>query len=251
MAFDEMLARRLSAGDFEGAVRVYGWTPPCISIGYHQSVATLDLDKSRSGGIDVVRRPTGGRTVLHWEELTYSVVLRADGRSLSETYYHIGLALMHGLQRLNSEISLSRPDLRDLRPVRPTTAIPCYASIARFEIQYRGKKLVGSAQRRYRFPLRKASTYPGGCDEVILQHGSVLIGSAHRRLPEFLAMCEHTDVEALKKELGEKSIELSAILHRQVEFEEVAQCIRSGFEEEWGVHFVDVLEESDYPLANH
>jgi lipoate-protein ligase A len=249
MAFDEILVHKLDAGDFEGAVRVYGWSPPCVSLGYHQVLGIVDVESCRDEGIDIVRRPTGGRAILHWEELTYSVVFRPEGQSLTETYLHIGLALVRGLQRLNSEISLSRQDLPSLRAARPTATIPCYASIARFEIQHRGKKLVGSAQRRYRFPRREGSSTLSGCDEVVLQHGSVLLGPAHRRLVKFLVMHEQSDMEALKKELEEKSTELSAILSRKVEFDEVALCIRSGFEEEWGVHFADAVGVSEHPVA--
>jgi lipoate-protein ligase A len=251
MAVDERLAVELSHAEHEGVVRVYGWEPPCISLGYHQTIQGIDLDKCHKGGVDVVRRPTGGRTVLHWEELTYSVILRADGQSLTEMYHHIGLALERGLRRLNNEISLSRPDLRGLPSLRPTSAVPCYASIARFEIQYRGKKLVGSAQRRFSIPRRGTSPTLRGFDEIVLQHGSILIGPAHRRLVEFLAVSEEAAVQVLKKELEEKSTELSTILNRKVEFEEVAQCVRSGFEEEWGVHFAGVLEGYEYPLAVH
>lgn len=251
MAVDEKLAIELSHADHEGVVRVYGWEPPCISLGYHQTIEGVDLDKCHKGGVEVVRRPTGGRTVLHWEELTYSVVLKAAGRSLTEMYHHIGLALVRGLRRLNDEISLSRLDLRGLPSLRPTSAIPCYASIARFEIQYRGKKLVGSAQRRYKIPRREIPANLSGCDEVVLQHGSVLLGPAHGRLVQFLAVREQSDMEALKRELEEKSTELSTVLNRKVEFGEVAECIRSGFEEEWGIHFSSVLEESDYPQMVH
>ncbi|MGA9364856.1 MAG: hypothetical protein WBW16_10855 [Bacteroidota bacterium] len=251
MALDEKLASQLFSDGLEGALRVYGWNPPCISLGYHQSLETLDLDKIWREGIDVVRRPTGGRTILHWEELTYSVVMRAGGRSLAQVYHNIGLALVRGLHHLNNEISLSRPDLQSLPSLRPTSAIPCYASIARYEIQYRGKKLVGSAQRRYSFPRQEASSTPSGFDECVLQHGSILIGPAHRRLVEFLAVNKEGEMQALEKELEEKSTELSTILNRWVEFEEVAQCVRTGFEEEWGVRFLDVLEKTGLALAVH
>jgi lipoate-protein ligase A len=251
MTLDEKLASQLFSERLDGVLRVYGWSPPCISLGYHQRLETLDLGKIRREGIGVVRRPTGGRTILHWEELTYSVVVRTEGRSLTQMYHHIGLALVCGLRRLNTEISLSRPDLRSQPLLRPTAVVPCYASIARYEIQYQGKKLVGSAQRKYSFPRQESSLHSGGFDECVLQHGSILIGPAHRRLVEFLAVNKESEVQALEKELEEKSTELSAILSRRVEFEEVAQCVRSGFEEEWGVHFLDALEEAERPLTVH
>jgi lipoate-protein ligase A len=251
MAVDEMLARNLSGSDTDGTVRVYGWSPPCVSLGYHQSIEMLDVDRLRREGIGVVRRPTGGRAILHWQELTYSVVVRANGLSLSEAYHRIGVALARGLRHLNCEISLAKPDARAVQAVRPTIAIPCYASTARFEIQYRGKKLVGSAQRRYNFPRGESRENSSEFDEVVLQHGSILIGPAHRRLAEFLALGTGADTTAVARELEEKSTELSTILGRPVEFEEVAECIRLGFEEEWGIDFSRVFEETEYPLSIH
>jgi lipoate-protein ligase A len=249
MAVDESLARNLCGSGLDGIVRVYRWIPPCVSLGYHQRIETVDVQKLRREGIDVVRRPTGGRVILHWEELTYSVVLGANGRSLSKVYHQIGLALARGLRFMNSEISLAKPDPRAILPVRPTTAIPCYTSTARFEIQYRGKKLVGSAQRRYSFVRDESSENSSGSDEVVLQHGSILIGPAHRRLAEFLTLDGEEQIVAVAKELAEKSTELSNVLGRPVEFEEVARCVRSGFEEEWGINFSDVLEKNEYPLS--
>jgi lipoate-protein ligase A len=251
MAVDESLARNLCGNDLDGIVRVYGWIPPCVSLGYHQSIETVDIGKLSEEGIEVVRRPTGGRAVLHWEELTYSVVLRANGRPLSEMYHWIGSALVRGLQLLNSEISLAKPDPGAMLSVRPTSAIPCYASTGRFEIQHRGKKLVGSAQRRYSFVRDESSGNMSGFDEVVLQHGSILIGPAHRRLAEFLTLDDGERAVVVAKELAKKSTELSTVLGRPVEFEEVGRCVRSGFEEEWGIDFSEVLEENEYPLSVH
>jgi len=247
MLYDEQLARELSSSEYEGMLRVYGWDPPCISLGYHQSLDTVNLENCRRGGVDVVWRPTGGRAVLHWEELTYSVVLRADERSLSEVYRHIGLALERGLRELNSEISLARPEPPGMPITRPTSALPCYTSIARFELQYRGKKLIGSAQRRYKFPQEGQQSDKRQAEEVVLQHGSILLGPAHRRLVEFLVIEKKDQIESLEKELQGKSIELSSILRRHVEFSEVAGCLKRGFEAEWGIRFHDVIERIDQP----
>jgi lipoate-protein ligase A len=251
MAVDESLACNLCGSGLDGIVRVYGWIPPCVSLGYHQRIETVDAEKLEQEGIDFVRRPTGGRAILHWEELTYSVVLRANGRSLSEVYHQIGLALVRGLRILSSEISLAKPDAGAVWAVRPIASIPCYTSTARFEIQHRGKKLVGSAQRRYSFVRGESLGNMSGFDEVVLQHGSVLIGPVHRRLAEFLTLDGKEQAVAVAKELAEKSTELSTVLGRPVEFEEVARCVRSGFEEEWGIDFSDVPEESEYPILIH
>ena len=89
MAVDEALVRSIGA---RPAFRVYGWQPPAVSFGYAQRISReVDAQKVRERGIDIVRRPTGGRAILHWNELTYSVVCPADNpimgqyqRSLSQ-----------------------------------------------------------------------------------------------------------------------------------------------------------------------
>ncbi len=243
MSYDEQLARELFASEHEGVVRVYGWKPPCISIGFHQSFEGVNLDKCRMEAIDVVRRPTGGRAVLHWEEATYSVVAKANGESISEVHRSIGLALERGLKLLNSEIALAQPEPSGQRSERPYSNIPCYVSIARYEIQYRGKKIVGSAQRRYSFgPKVGPSNSQGNC-EIILQHGSILLGPAHRRLAEFLSLEDEQAIRAVEREFEMKSIELSSILGRRVEFEEVTECLQHGFEAEWGIRFQNDFHE--------
>ncbi len=243
MLYDEQLARELAVSEFQGFVRVYGWSPPCISLGYHQRLTDLNLVKCQELGVDVVRRPTGGRAVLHWDEVTYSVVSKVNGESLSEVYCSIGLALVNGLRRLNPEIALARLEAQRKPFDPPTSNIPCYASIARYEIQYRGKKIVGSAQRRYRFP----SDTPRG-NEIVLQHGSVLLGAAHRRITEFLATKNEETKRILAQRLEEKSAELSNILGRIVGFEEVADSLKRGFEAEWAIRFQDVDPKESFAI---
>ena len=176
---------------------------------------------------------------------------QSQWQSLTDVYHIIGLALQRGLRQLNKEISLARSDHRSSPTPRPSSPIPCYASIARFEIQYRGKKLVGSAQRRYCLSERGLAANASHADEVVLQHGSILIGPAHRRLVEFLDFGKEEQIQRLRKEIGEQSIDLSSILNRMVGFEEVSECIKRGFEEEWGIRFGDVIEERDYSLTIH
>jgi lipoate-protein ligase A len=243
MAYDEQLVLELSRAELEGVVRVYGWTPPCISLGYHQNFRGIDLDKCRREGIDLVKRPTGGRAILHWEEITYSVVMRGDRRPTAQVYHAIGLALESGLRWLHPGIALAKLDAHDISRLSPTSSIPCFASTARCEIQFGGKKLVGSAQRRYRVSRRDENS-GGGFEEIILQHGSILLGPAHLRLVEFLFLEDEQQARILWSELGEKSTELSSILQRQVEYGEVSECLKRGFEKAWGIRFEEEAGET-------
>ena len=162
----------------ENVLRLYTWKPYAISLGYQQDEFSIDLEACERSSIDVVRRPTGGRAVYHAEELTYAVIMRFEpGEGIYAVHNKIAEALLELLQPLaNGKLRFTSP--RDTPPIRETyktgtlTNIACFTSTARYEITLDGKKVVGSAQRRF--------------GNVVLQHGSILLGNEHLRLPEFL-----------------------------------------------------------------
>lgn len=145
-------------------VRLYGWSPPCLSLGRHQPTEAADLDFCRSHGIDVVRRPTGGRAVLHHHELTYAVVAPLGEGSLShklqEAYRIICTGLVEACRRLGIAAGLT-PGEVNLQLPGPRSAVPCFKAPAGGEVVVAGRKLIGSAMRRYQ--------------GTILQHGAVLL----------------------------------------------------------------------------
>jgi len=162
MAVDEMLLDRVATGAAAPTLRFYQWMPPCLSLGYFQPIDVVDVDGCRALGVDVVRRPTGGRAILHDRELTYSVALPAsvlghdDG--VLPSYYRLSLALQDGLRRLGVPVTLAP----EATASGPTVHGPvCFDRPSAHEILLEGRKLVGSAQMRR----------GGG----ILQHGSILI----------------------------------------------------------------------------
>ena len=161
MQFDETLVRRLLDGSGVPTVRVYRWKPWAISIGHHQNISDIDAPLCRKEGIDVVRRPTGGRAILHAEELTYSVVMPADRKGIHQVYNEISNALVEGLKGFGVDVSLQRSQPDFARMYKSPSSIPCFSSSARYEIEWNGRKLVGSAQRRY----------SGESGDVVLQHG--------------------------------------------------------------------------------
>lgn len=158
MALDEALMAR--AGDTgEAVLRVYGWSRPTLSLGRNQTAkGRYDLPRALACGIDIVRRPTGGRAVLHDHEVTYSVTAPAGPLgSLHESYATINRLLIMGLQALG--VAAREADARGVAP-RPGVA-PCFTVPVRGEIVVGARKLVGSAQ------IRENGT--------LLQHGSILI----------------------------------------------------------------------------
>ena len=164
MAVDEALAEAVDVGAAPPVLRLYRWAPPCLSLGFAQPYDAADAAFCAAHAIDVVRRPTGGRAVLHHLELTYSVCAplgRAPfSRDLQAAYRAICRALVAGLQRLGVAAELSGAPESGM--IKPTQAIPCFIGPAAGEVVVGDRKLVGSAMRR--------------TGEAILQHGSILEG---------------------------------------------------------------------------
>ncbi len=231
MAFDESLARQLLNGHAEPTLLLFRWKPWAISLGFNQDINAINSQLCSEHGVDIVRRPTGGRAVLHAEELTYSVVMHAKGKSVLDIYNQISKALVQGLRLfgVNATLSRSQPDLRE--HYKNPSSIPCFTASARYEIEWRGRKLVGSAQRRFRHPLSG--------EEIVLQHGSILAGPAHRSLPDYLVLQDEQTRNALATELVCKTVELAQIKQTAIDLSALAVCVKRGFEEEWGIVYHD------------
>jgi len=165
MALDVALLRAVAARRSSPALRLYGWQPPCLSLGRHQPESAADLEFCRSAGIDVVRRPTGGRAVVHHLELTYSVTARLGSdpipQHVQSAYRLLCTALVRALRTLGVEAELT-PDAATAGMPSPASSVPCFKAPAGGEVMVGGRKLVGSAMRVH-----------GG---AILQHGSILLG---------------------------------------------------------------------------
>jgi len=227
MDYDERMARDVQGGALPPTLRIYGWEPRAVSLGHHQAITDIDEAACRVQGIDIVRRATGGRAILHAAEVTYSVAMASHERSINDIYSSISLALAAGLRLLGAEVDFAttQPEFQTL--YKDAAAIPCFASSARHEIQFAGRKLVGSAQRRY-----ASAEYP----EVVLQHGSILVGCEHERLIDLLAITE-AQRASMRRGMNEKTTTLEAILGRTVPLDEAAEAIKAGFEHTWKIHF--------------
>jgi lipoate-protein ligase A len=226
MEYDEALARALVDGAGNSTIRVYGWQPFAISLGWNQAKDEIDLDKTSTAGMDVVRRPTGGRAILHANELTYSVVMFVNGKNVQTIYEDISRALIAGLRELGAPVAREKSQPHFPSLYRHTSAIACFSSTGRYEIKCDSKKLVGSAQRRY--------TAVDG-EEVVLQHGSILLGPEHKQIVDFLNIPSEDQRIALRQELDEKTTELSTVLQRTVIFDETADAILNGFRKAWSI----------------
>jgi len=230
MDFDLSLAKNRTAD--EAYFRLYRWMPYCISLGVNQSFSSVNSTKAAKNNIDVVQRPTGGRAILHAEELTYSVVYPLNKiSSLRNLYYEINRALIVGL--IYYDYSLTpvelEPEQTDLRKFYKETASEiCFAVSAKSEIKFQNKKLVGSAQRKI--------------NNSVLQHGSILCGSFHKRITEYI---KHTDdsLPEIKNHLKNNTIEIEEILGYKTDYKKLEDSLIKGFEKHFNVKFENMNSE--------
>jgi lipoate-protein ligase A len=174
MALDHALMERARRSG-ESVLRVYEWASPVLSFGRNQRARDVydDAELARRG-IGVVRRPTGGRALLHHREITYSVTAPTSAAEpLSAAYSRVNALLLDALAALGVPAMLATPSVRARLP----TATPCFAEPAKGEIVVNGRKLCGSAQWRD--------------DGALLQHGSLIVDDDQVTIP--LLMREHAD----------------------------------------------------------
>lgn len=201
-------------------LRLYRWSPPAVSLGYHQDPAGFDAAALAARGYDLVRRPTGGRAILHAQELTYAVAGASPsplfGATLHETYAAINRALTMFLERLGV-----RPDIARGESLAQARGLLCFHSAGQHEILVQGRKLIGSAQRR--------------TAGVFLQHGSILTGPAHAELAELAAP------PAARDELLATTTDLERVLGRRLAEADLAALARelaAAFAETWELQLV-------------
>ncbi len=231
MAVDEAI---LSMGI--PTLRFYEWSPGCLSLGYGQKIADVDFERTAAMGWDIVRRPTGGRAILHIDELTYSLALPADdpiaAGGIIESYRQISEALMAGLQHLGAHPAADRRTERD-----SAHSPACFETPSHYEMTVNGRKLIGSAQMR-----RK---------EGILQHGSLPLYGDIGRICDGLAYPDDTSREQARAQVQTHATTLSDALNGEaVPWEMAAEALLNGFREIFDVDFVrDELSEIERDLA--
>lgn len=209
MAIDEVLALACAQGWSPPSLRLYRWAIPTVSLGCNQPIrGGVDFARCAQRGVPVVRRPTGGRALLHHHELTYSLALPIprDSRGVLSDYRWISHCFLLALKRLGVQATLSRG-----APRNEEEGGVCFLSPARYELTVDGRKLMGSAQRRFRGAL--------------LQHGSLLIEIDHSLWISVFP--EAGDLEG-------RATALKWLLGRAPPWEELVAAVREGVEE--GAH---------------
>ncbi len=218
MAIDEALLLSCQRGEEPSlfpTIRFYQWSTPTLSLGYSQrSSRTVARDYCQMAGINVVRRITGGRSVLHHREVTYSVVARSDeppfSGSISDTYRLISRAIVGALASMEVAAELAGKAKDHSFTTSLTTRSPCFYSPSRHEVVYQGKKMVGSAQKRLRGSF--------------LQHGSILLDFDPQLL--LLATKQQSGMR-----LPEKVTSINKVLQREVSPDELIEGLVAFFQQ--------------------
>lgn len=230
MDFDLFLAENFNPGS--AVLRLYRWNPYCISLGANQSFEDIDLTKTKYHQIDVVKRPTGGRAILHSQELTYSVIYPIDASSSAKNIYNeINLALRKGLiifdAKLNEiDLEHTQPDFKEFYKSQISSI--CFAVSAKSELNFNGKKLVGSAQRKL--------------GSVILQHGSIICGAYHKKIVDYLNVTDEKRNEMLN-EISSTTIDLKSALNYEIDYAKLNASIQDGFKEHFNSDFEEIDQE--------
>jgi lipoate-protein ligase A len=209
MATDEAIVRAVTAGLAPPTLRLYAWIPPCLSLGRGQPGAEVDRAACARDGVDVVRRATGGRAILHTDELTYSVVAPPDEPRLIgdivTSYRRLSRALLAALQYLGVSAQSRFTDHGSHSP-NPV----CFEVPSHYELTTRdGRKLVGSAQMR--------------TNEAVLQHGTLpLVGDIAR-------ICRYLVDAPAPDGVRARAATLESALGRIVVWDEAAAAVVEGF----------------------
>jgi lipoyl(octanoyl) transferase len=221
MAVDESILEHVERDEVLPTLRLYAWDPPCLSLGRAQPFTDVDTTRLQEHGWDVVRRMTGGRAILHTDELTYSVTGTTKGPILAgallESYNRLAGALLAAVQDLGLMVEMKEGKADGNGIPNPV----CFEVPSTYEITVGGKKLIGSAQAR-----RK---------EGVLQHGSLPLSGDLTRICQALVFPDDSARKAAMKRLLARATTVESVLGREVDWNMASQSFARAFEAKLGL----------------
>ncbi|WP_028547805.1 lipoate--protein ligase family protein [Paenibacillus sp. UNC451MF] len=232
MAVDEAILIAHSEGKSVPTVRFYGWNPPTLSIGYFQKSEEVDFEQLREEQLGFVRRPTGGRAVLHDKELTYSIIVSESypgiPSGVTEAYRVLSEGLLLGFQKLGLDAQMVQlASEEDKSKYASMGSSACFDSPSWYELVVEGRKIAGSAQTRQK--------------QVVLQHGSILLDMDTDQLFRVLKFKNERIQERLKQQFSQKAVAINDICRQlgrsTVVLSEVEHAFREGMAEGLNVEF--------------
>ena len=235
MAVDEAILNSVIEGKSPPTVRFYRWNPPTVTLGYFQKAhKEVDREFCHAKGIQIVRRLTGGRAILHDKELTYSIAANETEKQVSgsivESYLKISKALARGLEEFGVKVEMMA------RPSKEKGSAACFDAPSWHEIVWQGRKLVGSAQTRKH-----------GC---LLQHGSIPMALDIELLFNLLQIPNEQVKQRLKENFLEKAVSLEEILGKEVDCQELTTALVEGFRQMFEIEvYWDTLTKEEAAAA--
>ncbi|PJK17599.1 octanoyltransferase [Chryseomicrobium excrementi] len=228
MALDEALLEWHAEGLIPPVIRFYQWEPAALSIGYFQRVERdIHLPAVKEMGLGFVRRPTGGRAVLHEHELTYSVIVSEDypdmPKTVTEAYRVISEGILQGFRNLGLQAEFSVPKSESQREAlsQPKSAV-CFDAPSWYELVVEGKKVAGSAQTRQK--------------GVILQHGAILIDLDEDKYLNCFSYESEEKRQKVKERLSQKAVSINKIVSKTIEVDQCIPAFKNGFESALNIH---------------
>lgn len=223
MAIDHAIMEAVAEERVPPTLRFYAWEPACLSLGYTQPASDVDRERLAARGWDVVRRMTGGRAILHTDELTYSVTVPAGQAIVAgdvvESYRRLSQALLAGLRRLGAAPQADRR----AQELASTKGPVCFEVPSHYEITVDGKKLIGSAQ------VRKWG--------VVLQHGSFPLHGDISRICDALVFESEEKREIARARVLARAATLESALGKIITWEEAVEAVVEGFRETFHLTF--------------
>lgn len=216
MAVDETLLEAVGRDGTPPTLRLFAWEPPCLSLGYAQSVQVVDEGRLRSNGWDLVRRSTGGGAILHTDELTYSVIGPADEPRLRgdiiTSYQRLSTAILLALKNLGLPAE-SQPLMKSTQDTPPDPV--CFEIPSHYEITVGRKKLVGSAQARKK--------------NAVLQHGTLPLHGDLTRITQVLVYPDEATRANAAHRLLSRATTVESVLGKIVPWKEAANAFANAF----------------------
>lgn len=222
MALDEALLTWHSEGRIPPAIRFYGWNPATLSIGYFQKVEKeINIEAVQKYGLGFVRRPTGGRGVLHDKELTYSVIVTEEHpdmpKTVTEAYRVISQGILEGFRSVGLDAYFAVPRTTEEKEAlkNPRSAV-CFDAPSWYELVVEGRKVAGSAQTRQK--------------GVILQHGSIILDIDEDKLFDLFVYRNERVRERMQRNFKNKAVAINQLRKHPLSFDEAKLAFKEGFE---------------------
>ncbi len=224
MAIDEAILQVLAAGEGIPTVRFFQWEPACLSLGFNQHWTDVDETALAERGFTWTRRPTGGKAILHADEVTYSLIIPQENPRIQggvvESYRILSLGLLRGLAKLGLHAEqASHEEAREQRQMMNGGGPVCFDTPSVYEITVDGRKLIGSAQLR-----RK---------KIVLQHGTLPLYGDLNRIIEVLNLPE-AERAAQRAILPHRAATVEQVLGR-VSYPEAMTALQHGFAEQFNL----------------